>query len=451
MTQIFYLVLTTLTLTAAAAQWLPRDAFRSDIRIGPGQANAQVPSTTAVNGYPDTGAPVQYLGGVPGNAFATPADARGSGTSAPAAVSYEAVRPTIPNAATTVPAMTPPLPLDGPASIQFPEQEMEGAKVLARVGSEVILAGEVISSVNSFLARNGEDINSPQVLAQRDQLVKMRLKQLIETRAVLHEAKRKIPEEGYKSAMKRFDEDFVKTVIPQMLIDRKLPDVAALEAALKADGTTLERSKRDFAETVLCKSWVQQSVEFNQLVTHEQMLLYYQQHVAEYSFPAECRWEQLMTRFDQFPTKAAAYAALANAGNEVILGKPWAEVAKKYSQGSTAAQGGEFNWTQPGSLVSKVLDEAIFTLTVGALSPILEDEKGFHIIRVIERHEARKTPFTEAQAEIKKKILEERGGIARKKYVEDVRARTVVWTAYDDPATAPSFNIARQPGNTANR
>ena len=56
-----------------------------------------------------------------------------------------------------------------------------------------------------------------------------------------------------------------------------------------------------------------------------------------------------------------------------------------HSQDISATDGGVHSWTNKDSLVSEVLDEAIFTLPVGQLSQILEDKRGFHIVRVVER------------------------------------------------------------------
>jgi parvulin-like peptidyl-prolyl isomerase len=238
----------------------------------------------------------------------------------------------------------------------------------------------------------------------------------------------------------------MKGIAPKMAKERKLPDVAALEAQLKKDGTSLEREKRNFAEMVLSSSWINQNVHVSQDVPHAEMLQYYQNHSAEYDIPAEARWEQITVRFDSFPTKAAAYGALAAAGNHVLEGKPFAIVAREASQGSTASQGGGQPWTKKGSLVSKQLDEALFQLPVGSLSPILEDDKGFHIIRVVERRDAGRVPFTEAQVEIRKRISEQRTEAAKKELVDSIRAKTKVWTIYDQPeqvASPPSTSSYR--------
>ena len=100
-----------------------------------------------------------------------------------------------------------------------------------------------------------------------------------------------------------------------------------------------------------------------------------------------------MVRIDKYRSKTDAYAAIACMGNQVLAGKPLAQVAKAQSDGPTADQGGLRDWTGKGSLVAQQLDLALFGLPVGQLSPILESESGYHIIRVVERRECRASRF----------------------------------------------------------
>jgi len=85
-----------------------------------------------------------------------------------------------------------------------------------------------------------------------------------------------------------------------------------------------------------------------------------------------------------------------------------------------------------------VLDEAIFSLPIGELSERLEDEEGFHIVRVLERQDAGRTPFLDAQAAIRDKIKEGRNDEVAKTYLERVKRETYVWNYFEakDPASA---------------
>ena len=74
---------------------------------------------------------------------------------------------------------------------------------------------------------------------------------------------------------------------------------------------------------------------------------------------------------------------------------------------------------------------ALFPLPTEELSDILEDETGFHIIRVLEREEAGKVPFTKAQVEIRDKIKEQRQEEKVKTYIERLKRETYVWNYFE--------------------
>jgi parvulin-like peptidyl-prolyl isomerase len=162
------------------------------------------------------------------------------------------------------------------------------------------------------------------------------------------------------------------------------------------------------------------------------MLDYYHQHREEFEYPPRARWEMLLVRFSSYRSKAEAYRAIAALGNAVLDGEPFAEVARRGSEGATAREGGVYDWTTRGSLRSKIIDEAIFTLPVGQLSRILEDERGFAIVRVIERQEGGRVSFEEAQVQIRERLKKQHIERQIKEYLQEARKGIRVWTAFDD-------------------
>jgi parvulin-like peptidyl-prolyl isomerase len=118
-------------------------------------------------------------------------------------------------------------------------------------------------------------------------------------------------------------------------------------------------------------------------------------------------------------------------------------VAKAHSHGFSAADGGVNDWTTQGSLRSTALDATIFALPVGALSQIVEDEDGFHIVRVIEREEHHHVPFNEVQAEIKQRLLDKDQAKGMTQYLAKLRERTPV----SDLLKGDNSTIAARPAN----
>ncbi len=315
-------------------------------------------------------------------------------------------------------------------------REVEDAEILAVVGDTPILAGEILPQVREILEPARDKMTPEEYENQKRQLLQRLLKQRIQLRMLYQSFIASLPEkqrdEVLKKVYSQLDEKFYSDQVPDLLKKSKAKSAAELDQMLRKYGSSLEQQKLDFREQAVARMMVQQNVDRNEEVTHEELLEYYQQHLEEYSFPARARWERLTARFDRFPDKAAADRAIVDMGNLVLRGVPFAEVAKRHSQGSHADEGGYHDWTSKGALVSKVMDEAIFSLPVGRLSRILEDEQGFHIIRVIERQPAGRRPFEEVQDEIREKIQKERFQKNLNAYLEKVERETYIWTVFDD-------------------
>lgn len=315
-------------------------------------------------------------------------------------------------------------------------EEFEAARIVARVGSEVILLGDVLGPIEQTLASYKDKYSQPELEQLREQLIRQQVQVAAENKLLYLAYLREIPPERLNEALpkiwdevhRRFDE----TELPKLLERFGASSPAELDAKLREFGWSLAKHRRMYGERALGMAGVYQKIKTDPEVTHQELLQYYYDHLDEFSFPARARWEELAVRFDRFPNRRAALDAIVAMGNEVVLGgAPLWAVAKRSSQGFTASQGGQHDWTTQGSLASEALDRALFELPIGQLSPIIEDETGYHIIRVLERHPAGRTPFTEVQKEIKKKLQEEKRKAAFAEYVARLRREIPVWTIYD--------------------
>lgn len=325
----------------------------------------------------------------------------------------------------------PSEPIRSEAPLPAPKLFKSG-QIVARIGGQVVLAAEVMEGIPEILEANKDHFSAADLEKARLLLMKRNLDKLIDTKLLFAAAKRVIPEENFPKVEEQLAKHFEEDRLPQLMELTKTHTKEDLNAKLVEMGSSLAQQKRKFGERALAQQWIRQNVPQNEEVGHAEMLAYYQEHIAEYEFEATARWEELAVRFDEFPSKAEAYRALAAMGNEVFHGADFAEVAKARSQGVTADEGGQYGWTTRGALVSDALNKALFTLPVGQLSPIIETQTGFHIVRVLERRAAGRTSFVEAQVEIEKKIQQERKQKRMEEYMAQLREETRVWTIFDD-------------------
>jgi hypothetical protein len=252
--------------------------------------------------------------------------------------------------------------------------------------------------------------------------------------AALESAREKVATLPPEEVEKSLRQDVVLRLAWLMHVQR-LESLRDLDAALRQLGSSLDQQVREFGEMQLGLEAARRHFKKQYEVTHQEMLDYYREHAADFYVPAKARFEILTVKFANFGgDRAAAWDYLARMGNEVLLGgTPFAAVARKYSQEPHAQEGGYYDWVTAGSLASKPLDQAIFSLELNKLSPIIEDQVGLHIVRVLERRDAGYISFQEAQSEIRRRIESQKRALDQQKYLEELRARTYVWTIYDTP------------------
>ncbi|MCH8047565.1 MAG: peptidyl-prolyl cis-trans isomerase [Planctomycetes bacterium] len=339
-------------------------------------------------------------------------------------------------------------------------EPIKGSRVMARVALEVILEGDVFGSVDATMApyvkkleeaRGSGSMPEAQYRQQKKQLADVReqrarqvLNQMIETKLIFADVRRKLPPERMEKLLadvgKRFEKEGIKELMKRLGVRSRIE----LDAALRSNGTSLEASKRVYVESLITGMWMQREVNVEKIVSSAELISYYEQNGSEFDNIGRARWQQLSIRFENTPSRDEAHRMLARLGNRVLRNEAFEAVAKDGSQGFTADEGGNYGWTTQGSLSSKTLDEAIFTLKVGQMSRIIEDVKGLHIVRVMERVDSNRTSFSEVQDKIRETILQQRRQEALAAFKTRIRQDAIVWTVYDEQDRQQQERIGRR-------
>jgi peptidyl-prolyl cis-trans isomerase D len=126
--------------------------------------------------------------------------------------------------------------------------------------------------------------------------------------------------------------------------------------------------------------------------------------------PKKVRARHILLKFDDTDdeaTREAIRGRMAGILTEVKAdGADFAELARKYSEDSTAPRGGDLDFFDERRMV-KEFSDAAFNLPVGGLSDVVETQYGLHIIKVEEIQEPKTTSFDDAKAEIARDLARE--------------------------------------------
>ena len=341
----------------------------------------------------------------------------------------------------------------------------EPSELLAVVGDKHILVGDILPKVErqllSMVKGDISQIPPDELKVAKTQMMRALLSRTIQLHMLGNYFL--ISRVGSASAEQRRDatqqmqlqatKSFYEVRVPSMMEELELDSAQAVDAKLRENGSSLEIAKEDYVNSVLGQLMLQQMVPQDPEVTLQEIRYYYDTHRDEFHQRAQSRWEQLTVLFANFSSREAAMQAISEMGREAYFGGNVQKVAKEKSQEPLAASGGVHDWTGKGSLRSKALDEQIFSIPVNRLSQIIEDEDGYHIVRVLERKEEGYTPLSEVQDEIREKLKEEKISAAEKELMEKLRQAVPVWTRFpeDVPGSKSLEQVARFGAGTKRR
>lgn len=312
-------------------------------------------------------------------------------------------------------------------------QYYEHGQVLAQVGSQVILAGEIVQAVDKIMQANKDKIPEQYWDLQREVLIRNFLEQSIEGKLIYCDVLRNVPAEGIKQNFDLIDDVFEDQELPARMKKAGVELREDYEKLLKEEGTCIQKQKYLYREVVFCQQWLMKTLPQNPTVSYIEIKDYYDAHPKEFETPPEASWEELVVRKNRYYSRDEAYQEIVRIGSMVaVQNRPFEEVAKEFSQGATASSGGKCDAVKPGQLASKPLEEAIFSQPIGQLSAkIIEDEKSFYIIRVLERKELVKHPLSEVQTKIQNIIKTNKINTARDEYLAKLRREIPVFTVFD--------------------
>jgi peptidyl-prolyl cis-trans isomerase SurA len=227
-------------------------------------------------------------------------------------------------------------------------------------------------------------------------------------------------------------------------IQNKMPDMDALEKAVTSQGLNWDDFKNNIRNRILTQQVISREVGSHITIGHDEAMKYYEEHKKDYIKP-----EQVALRAIEISTegkKESEIPDLKKKAEELLKrindGEDFGALAKRFSDGSTAQQGGYLGVYKRGEL-SKQLEDQVFTMKKNELTGVIETKQGFLILQVLERYEEGQQPFEKVEPEIMDHLYSERMEPALREYLKTLREQSyvVVKPGYQDMAGGGNSEI----------
>ncbi|MCX7819203.1 MAG: peptidylprolyl isomerase [Kiritimatiellae bacterium] len=287
----------------------------------------------------------------------------------------------------------------------------------AFVNDRPILISDVLRYAQSADRQAVKTLSGPELEEALQRNYQAGLRALIERELILAEAERRKLD---------LPDAVVDAHINQLVRERFEGGRAALLAALAAEGLTYEEYRRQIRDDLRVMLLRRQEVNDRVTVPPAQLYSAYLARLASYQQPEQVRIRLLVLRKGATPEEAAARRRLAETLVErVRRGESFADLAREFSEGPAAAQGGDLGWRQPAELRPEIA-ATVRTLRPGEVSPVIELPEEFHLVALEARREARVRPFTEVAPELERELLKQQTEQRLDEWLSELRVRHYV-------------------------
>jgi peptidyl-prolyl cis-trans isomerase SurA len=267
-------------------------------------------------------------------------------------------------------------------------------RIVAVVNDEVVLQSELDRNLAPVFQEYQKRYQGEAFIQEMTKARNQILNQMIEDKLVLQEAKEK------------------KIKISEMEVNNKVNEAQKrfrspedFQKYLDSQGLTLTRLKERYRDMLAIQKMQAMEVRMHVIISPLDAERFYKEHAAEFTVPEAFEVRSITIRKKSADSTDGRQAALAQEKLEGLRRRissgaiSFEEAAKQNSEDTYAAEGGDMGWMSRGQFIAKLEDE-IFKLQPGKMTPVLDSDIGFHIFKM-EGHRPEKTKtYEEARGEI---------------------------------------------------
>ena len=323
-------------------------------------------------------------------------------------------------------------------------------EIVARVNNQIITRAEYLRSKEQLRqeAQQQDPANAEKIIADRDKDV---LRDLIDQQLLLDKGK-DLGITADTEVIKRLDE---------MRKDMHMDSMEDLEKAATSQGISYEDFKQNLKNQIITQQVIAKEVGQRMNVSKEELQQFYDDHKSQLEQPEQIRLSELLISTEKkddkkdkgtpaaplAPVDEAQQLAAAQAKADDLLaqirkGAAFDDIAKKNSDGPTAAQGGDLGYFKRATL-AKELEDKTFAMKPGEVSDVIRTKQGFVILKVTEHQQAGVPPLSDVEQKVQEAIYMQKLQPALRAYLQKLReeAYVVPSPGYVDTGASPNQTV----------
>jgi peptidyl-prolyl cis-trans isomerase SurA len=297
-------------------------------------------------------------------------------------------------------------------------------EIIARVNNQIITRTEYQRSKDELKqeAQQQDPANADKIVAEREKDV---LRDLIDQQLLLEKGK-DLGITGDTEVIKWLDD---------MRKQMKLDSMEELEKAATSQGISFEDFKANKRNEIITQQVIGKEVGSKLAISKEEQQQFYDQHKSELERPEQVKLSEILISTTKkgaaadAPEDPALVAGAQAKANDLLAqirkGGSFDELAKKNSDGPTAASGGDLSYFKRGDM-SKQLEDQTFAMKKDEVTDVVRTKQGFVILKVTDHVTAGIPPMSEVGGKVQDAIYMQKLQPALRDYLKKLREEAFI-------------------------
>ncbi len=226
-----------------------------------------------------------------------------------------------------------------------------------------------------------------------------------------------------------------------------LGSMEELEREVEKQGIGWEDFKSQIRNNLLTQEVIRREVGAHINIPTEDVKKYYEEHQKDFNRPEQVVLSEIFLSTEgKSPEEMSSVEKKAeDLRNRVAKGEDFNEIAKHFSEGSTAKDGGELGTFELGML-SKQLEDIVFKLDKGQMTDVIQTKTGFEVLKVEAHYQAGLQPLDKVENEIMNRIYGQKMQPTMREYLGQLREQSYVMVkpGYTDSAAVPGASVIQE-------
>jgi parvulin-like peptidyl-prolyl isomerase len=289
--------------------------------------------------------------------------------------------------------------------------------IKAIVDDEIITYKEVIKFGAVAIREAQERYKDQEAIDKIEEILKNTLDELINRKVLVKEANRIFgTDEAVRKEIEKNLDSFVKGAVKDVGSISKYYEIA------ESQGINPIEKKNELREDIMIDKIIRDNVYNKVKIQPKLMRQYYCENIDEFRQKKEVKLRHIMLKFSvRNGNKEETFSLAQQVMKRLKKGEDFSTLAKQYSEGPNAENGGLWSFEEVSEL-RKDLRDVAHSLKDNEYSNIVESPVGYHIFKVDLIKPEKTLEFAEVQEEIYKRLYREETVRLKNQYINSLKA-----------------------------